>query len=409
MRAPGSTLSPLSHRLFRTLWLASLAGYFGIAIQSTGAAWLMTALDGRADRVALVQTAVQLPIMLLALVGGAAADLYDRRRIMLIAQACIAIASASLALLAWRGLVTPWLLLGLTFALGIGTAFYNPAAQASLGATVPRPELAGAASLHILGFNVARTLGPALGGGLVALGGAVAAFAVNALACLAAALTLLFWRLPPRQARPGTLRIHSAIAEGLRCVRDLPALRAIVARGLAFTLAGSAVWALMPLVARDLTGGGAQAFGLLLAALGLGAVIGASVSHEVRRRFHHETILRAASLVFGAACLTIAARPGFAASFMVLVAGGAFWVQALSGFSVAAQLHAPGHAVGRVTATSTTVVYGGMALGAWLWGHVAEGFGLATAIAASGAAMVLVAALGLALPMPEQEEMKTGA
>jgi predicted MFS family arabinose efflux permease len=190
------------------------------------------------------------------------------------------------------------------------------------------------------------------------------------------------------------------MAEGLRCVRDLPALRAIAGRAAAFTLAGGAIWALMPLVARDLTGGGPQAFGLLLAALGLGAVFGAAVSHEVRRRFGNEAILRAASLVFGAACLIVAARPGFAISFIVLVAGGAFWVQALSGFSVAAQLHAPGHAVGRVIAAISTVVFGGLSLGAWVWGHVAESFGLAAAIAGSGAAMVLVAGLGLAMAMP---------
>lgn len=400
MRNPGSTLSPLSHRLFLTLWLASLAGNFGNAIQSVGAAWLMTALDGRADRVALVQTAVQLPIMLLVLVGGAVADMYDRRRIMLIAQAGIALLSGVLALLSWEGLVTPWLLLALTFALGVGTAFYNPAAQASIGATVPRGELAGAVSLNILGFNVARTLGPALGGGLVAVGGVFAAFAANALACLVAASTLLFWRTPEPEARPARSRIHKAMAEGLRCVRDIPALRTIGARAAAFTLAGGAVWALMPLVARDLTGGGAQAFGLLLAALGLGAVIGAAVSHEVRRRFGNEAILRAASLVFGAACLIVAARPGFALSFVALVAGGAFWVQALSGFGVAAQLHAPRHAVGRVTAAISTVVFGGLSLGAWAWGHVAEAIGMAGAVAASGAAMMLVAGLGLLLPMP---------
>jgi MFS family permease len=408
MRNPGSTLSPLSHRLFLTLWLASLAGNFGNAIQSVGAAWLMTALDGRADRVALVQTAVQLPIMLLVLVGGAVADMYDRRRIMLVAQTGIALLSALLAFLYWEGLVTPWLLLALTFALGVGTAFYNPAAQASIGATVPRGELAGAVSLNILGFNVARTLGPALGGLLVAFGGAFAAFAANALACLAAAATLAFWRLPARAVQPSRSGIHKAMAEGLRCVRDLPALRAIAGRAAAFTLAGGAIWALMPLVARDLTGGGPQAFGLLLAALGLGAVLGAAVSHEVRRRFGNEAILRAASLVFGGACLIVAARPGFAISFAVLVAGGAFWVQALSGFSVAAQLHAPGHAVGRVTAAISTLVFGGLALGAWIWGHVAESFGLATAIAGSGVAMVLVAGLGLALPMPGPEDEARG-
>jgi len=404
MPATGSTLSPLAHRLFLTLWMASLAANFGNGIQSVGAAWLMTALDGRADRVALVQTAIQLPIMLLALAGGAVADMYDKKKVMLAAQAGVALLSALLALLSFEGLVTPWLLLALTFALGIGTAFYNPAAQASIGATVPRPELAGAASLNILGFNVARTLGPAIGGGIVAFGGPFAAFAANALACLAATGTLAFLRLP---AEPGDARermgIHRSMAEGLRVVRDLPALRAIVARAACFTLAGSAVWALMPLVARDLTGGGPQTFGLLLAALGLGAVVGAAVSHEVRRRFSHEHILRAAGLIFGAACMIVAARPGFAASFVVLAIGGAFWVQALSGFSVAAQIFSPRHAVGRVTATSTTVVFGGMALGSWIWGHVAAGIGLQAAIAGSGAAMVLVAGLGLALPMPEHE------
>jgi predicted MFS family arabinose efflux permease len=159
----------------------------------------------------------------------------------------------------------------------------------------------------------------------------------------------------------------------------------------------------MPLVARDLVGGGPQTFGLLLAALGLGAVIGAAVSHEVRRRFSHENILRAASLVFGVACMIVAVRPGFATSFVILAVGGAFWVQALSGFSVAAQIFSPRHAVGRVTATSTTVVFGGMALGSWIWGHVAAGIGLQAAIAGSGAAMILVAGIGLALPMPEHE------
>lgn len=405
MPASGSTLSPLAHRLFLILWIASLAANFGNGIQSVGAAWLMTALDGRADRVALVQTAIQLPIMLLALAGGAVADMYDKRLVMLAAQAGVALVSALLALLSFEGLVTPWLLLALTFALGIGTAFYNPAAQASIGATVPRPELAGAASLNILGFNVARTLGPAIGGGIVAFGGPFAAFAANALACLAATATLALWRLPAEAAgRPARTPIHRSMAEGLRCVRDTPALRAIVTRAACFTLAGSAVWALMPLVARDLVGGGPQTFGLLLAALGLGAVIGAALSHEVRRRFSHENILRAASLVFGLACTIVAARPGFVASFAALAIGGAFWVQALSGFSVAAQIFSPRHAVGRVTATSTTVVFGGLALGSWAWGHLAAGIGLQAAIAASGATMLLVAGLGLFLPMPEHEQ-----
>ncbi len=403
MRSPGSTLSPLTHGLFRALWIASLAANFGNMVLAVGTQWLMTAIDGRADRVALIWTAMALPMMLLSLVGGAFADLIDRRRLLLGAYGSAAAVSALLAWLAFEGLATPWILIGGTFALGVATAFATPASQASIGTVVPRAELAGAASLSILGFNVARTLGPAAGGAIVAAAGAPAAFLCNLAACLVSVGVLLGWR-PPRPDPPVRASLSAALAEGLRCVRDSAPLRAIVARALTFTVAGSAAWALMPLIARDLAGGGPEQFGLLLGALGLGAVLGAAVSHEMRRRFNGETLVRVAALVYGAACLIVAAAPGLAVSFVVLVIGGAGWVQALSGFSVAAQLWAPRPLVGRVTATVSTVTFGGIGLGSWLWGHVAEPAGIAAAVAGSGAAMLLVAGFGLLMPMPGRPE-----
>ena len=403
VRSVGSTLSPLAHPLFRSLWIATLAANFGNMVLAVGIQWQMTAIDGRADMVALIWTAMSLPMMLLSIVGGAFADMHDRRRLLLAAYAAAAAISAGLAWLAFEGLATPWILIGATFALGVATAFYTPAAQASIGAVVPRGELAGAASLNILGFNAARTLGPAAGGAIVAAAGAPAAFLLNLAACLAALLILVGWR-PPRPEPAAHASVFAAMAEGLRGVRDRPQLRAIVGRAFAFTLAGSAAWALMPLVARDLAGGGPEQFGLLLAALGLGAVLGAAASHEVRRRFDHERVVQAAALAYGAACLVVAVAPGIALSFVALVIGGAGWVQALSGFSVAGQVWAPRALVGRVTATVSTMTFGGIALGSWLWGHVAEGFGIAAAVAGSGAAMLLVAALGLLLPMPRREE-----
>jgi MFS family permease len=403
MRAPGSTLSPLAFPLFLTLWIATLAANFGSLVLAVGVQWLMTAIDGRADRVALIWSAMSLPMLLLSLLGGAVADRYDRRRVLLAAYGAAAAISAALAWLVFEGLATPWLLIAATFALGVATAFSTPATQASLGLTVPREELAGAAGLNILGFNVARTLGPAAGGAIVAGGGPFAAFLCNLVACVAAVAILLSWNPPRRDGRPGASLLGS-MTEGLRVVRDRPELRAIALRALAFTVAGSAAWALMPLIARDLVGGGPEQFGLLLAALGLGAVLGAAAAHEVRRRFDGETLVRVAALVYGAACLAVAAAPGLAISFAVLVVGGAGWVQAQSGFSVAGQLWAPPALVGRVTATVSTMTFGGIALGSWLWGHVAGAFGIAAAVAASGAMMLLVAALGLLLPMPRRPE-----
>ena len=401
-----STLSPFRHRIFLALSLASFSSHLGNAIQSVGASWLMTSIAPRADMVALVQTAVSLPIMLFALLGGAIADLYDRRRVMLAAQTMMASASILLALLSFAGLVTPWLLLAVTFSLGIGVAIFSPAMQVTVGEVVPRAELAGAVSLNILGFNVARSLGPAIGGGIVAVGGSSAAFVANAASYAGAILILSRWRRPPSPAGGRTAKrpIGPAIAEGLRYVAATAPIRVILLRAAIFTLGGSAAWALMPLVARQMVGGGPAAFGLLLSGLGVGAVIGAAASTWVRHRYSNETIIRGAGIVFGCACLVVAARPGLWMSFVALVVGGAGWVQALSGFSVAGQIWSPRWVVGRVAATINSVVFGGLALGSWAWGHAAQSIGVAGAIGTSGALMILLPAIGLFLPLPRNED-----
>ncbi|MDB5688920.1 MAG: transporter [Sphingomonas bacterium] len=401
-----STLSPLAHRLYLALLLASFASNLGNAIQSVGASWLMTSIAPAADMVALVQTATSLPIALFALIAGAVADLYDRRKVMLTAQIGMASASLLLAGLSFAGLVTPWTLLALTFLLGSGVALFNPSMQVTVGDVVPRAELAGAVSLNILGFNVARSLGPAIGGGIVAIGGSSAAFVVNGFSYVAAIAILAFWRRPPASPPAGApkRRILPAVLEGLRYVRAAAPIRTILVRAAIFTLGGSAAWGLMPLVARDLVGGGPSAFGMLLSGLGLGAVIGALMSTAVRHRFSNEGIIRGAGIVFGAACLIVAAQPGLAISFVALVVGGAGWVQALSGFSVAGQMWSPRWIVGRVAATINAVVFGGLAIGSWLWGHIAESIGLAPAIATSGALMLVLPLVGLALPLPRNED-----
>lgn len=403
--SPGGTLGAFRHATFQAIWIGSLVSNFGTAIQSVGASWMMTSLASSPQMIALVQTAATLPIGILALASGAIADIYDRRKVMLIAQWLMLSISAVLAVLAYAGLVTPWVLLSLTFMLGSAAALYAPAVAASIGEIVPRVDLPGAVALNSVGFNVARSLGPALGGGIVAFGGPSTAFLVNAMSYIGMIAALLRWRRNSVTASLPRERIGGAMIAGLQYASLAPAIRITLLRTLAFTLCGSAVWALMPLVARDLVQGGPLTFGLLLGSLGVGAVVGALYSTSVRRKVSNERVLSLSSLAFGTACVVVAVSPWLALSMAALVLGGTGWVLALSTCSVTVQLWAPRWVLGRALALLQTVIFGSMALGSWLWGQVAEGQGLQLSIAASGGLMLLLPVLGRRLHMPQNEGM----
>jgi MFS family permease len=395
-------MSPLRHRPFLLILFGSLLSHFGNAIQSVGAAWQLTASGQPADVVALVQSAANLPIMLLALPAGAWADMFDRRRVMLIAQCAMLLLSGALAVMTFGGMASPALIIGLTALLASGVACFNPALAASIGGIVPRAELAAAVALNILAFNVARSLGPALGGAIVAIGGAKAAFVANALSYLA--VIMILWRWRPETSVPAERRrLLAVIGEGFHHAIGSPAIRTILLRAVTFTTTGSAAWALMPLVATQMLDQGSVTFGLLLGALGLGAVIGAASSTWFRARFASEAIIRMAGIIYGLGCAGVAMRPGLLPMLILLVASGAAWVQALSGFSVAGQLWSPRPLVGRITAMVSSLTFGGIALGSWLWGHVAQDHGVATALTISGLAMVILPVIGLIWPMPKHE------
>ncbi len=403
-----STFSPLAHRAFLLILVGSLLSNFGNAIQSVGAAWQLTMMRQPADVIALVQTATNLPIMLLALPAGAWADMFDKRRIMLLAQTGMFALSLLLVVLAFAGLLPPAAIIVLTALLAAGVACFNPALSASIGGIVPRAELAAAVALNILAFNVARSLGPALGGGIVSLGGAPSAFVANAVSYLMVIVVL--WRWKPEVAPPKEKRaLHAVIAEGFRYALGSRQVRTIMLRAFTFTTTGAAAWALMPLVASDVLGRGSAVFGLLLGALGAGAVVGALTSTWFRVRFSAEAIIRTAGIVYGLGCLGVAYDPGLPAMLALLVLAGAGWVQALSGFSVAGQLWSPREVVGRITAMVSSLTFGGIALGSWLWGHFAEDHGVAMALTASGAGMIVLPLLGLLLPMPAHEGVQQAA
>lgn len=398
-----ATLAPFRHRIFLALWTASLVSNFGGLIQVVGASWLMTSLAGSADMVALVQAATTTPIMLLSLAAGATADIWDRRTVMLIAQAVLVAASAALTVMGYLGQLTPWSLLGFTFLIGVGTAIYGPAWQASVGEQVPRAELSAAVSLNSLGFNLARTAGPALGGALVAVGGPPAAFLANTLSYMGLIAVLLAWRRPrPRMLLPPEGML-AAMGAGLRYARLSPGIRAVLTRAWVFGTLGSAVWALMPLIARDLVGGGALTYGVLFAAFGAGAVLGALVSATARLRYANEGVVRAGTLVFGAGTVLAAVSHVLALTAFALALTGAAWVATLSTFNVTVQTSSPRWVVGRTMAIYQMVTFGGFAIGSALWGQVAGRGGLALAIALAGALLLAAPLLGRWVPLPEPE------
>src|SRR4051812_977621 len=322
---------------------------------------------------------------------------------MLVAQVAMLLASAALSFLAYLGLVTPWLLLGLTFLLGCGAALYGPAWQSSVGEQVPRDVLPAAVAVNSLGFNIARTVGPAIGGIVVAAAGAQAAFLLNALSYIGLIVVLLTWK---RTAAPNPLppeNVGAAMRAGLRYVRLSPAIRTVLVRSLAFGLCGSAVWALMPLIARDLIGGGPLTYGLLLGAFGAGAVGGALASTGLRERYAPEVIVSAATLGFAGASVLTAHSPWLVLTLTALLVAGAGWVLALSTFNVTVQLWSPRWVVGRAMAAYQTVTFGGMALGSWLWGFVAHEHGLPTSLTLAGLAMALSALIAFWLPLARAE------
>jgi len=396
-----SPLAPFRHDTFRIIWIASLASNFGGLIQAVGAAWLMTSISQSVNMVALVQASTSLPIMLFSLVSGALADNFDRRRIMLVAQGFMLAVSALLTAFAYFGLITPWLLLLFTFLIGCGTALNNPSWQASVGDMVPRNDLPAAVALNSMGFNITRSVGPAIGGAIVAAAGAAAAFAVNALSYFAILFAIFRWRPSLPQSPLPRERLGRAVSAGLRYVAMSPNIGKVLLRGFAFGLSASAILALLPLVARDLVKGGPLTYGIMLGAFGLGAIGGALLSARLREHLSSETIVRLAFAGFATSAIVTALSTTAWLTSLVLTVSGASWVLALSLFNTTVQLSTPRWVVGRALSLYQTTTFGGIAGGSWLWGAAAEAYGASNALIGSCLLMLAGIAIGLRFALPE--------
>jgi len=403
--AAGGPANPFRVGVYRDIWIANFVSQFGSLIQVVGASWMMLSLTQSAVMVSLVQASNSLPVLAFALLAGALADIYDRRLVMIAAQAFMLTAAVALSVIAALGLLTPWLLLLFTFLLGAGAAFNLPARQASVGEMVPRNLLGPAIAFNSVGFNLSRSVGPALGGLIVAVAGAAAAFAVNAVSYVGLLAVLVRWRPKGEAAGLPREQLGRAIIAGLRYVSLSPPILAVLARGAAFGLSASALAALLPLIARDRLEGGAATFGFLLGAFGIGAVAGAYSSIALRIRFSNEAIMRIALGVFAVASAGSVLSRILFATLVTQVLAGAGWILILSTLNTTVQMASPRWVVARALAIYQTVTFGCVALGALVWGLVAANYGLIVAVLSSSVAVLATLALGLVVALPRVETL----
>src|SRR6188472_4537314 len=300
-----SITAPLRHPVFRRIWLASLLSNLGILIQGVGAAWAMTQMTSSADKVALVQTALMLPIMLISMPAGAIADMHDRRIVALVSLSIALVGATTLTVLEWLHLATPNVLLALCFIVGSGMALFGPAWQASVSEQVPAETLPQAVALNGISYNIARSFGPAIGGIVVATAGAVAAFAVNTVLYLPLMVVLFLWNRTHEPSRLPRERLNRAMVSGVRYIANSPSIRIVLIRTLVTGIIGGSVSALMPLVARDLRHGGAQTYGIMLGAFGMGAVVGALNIGTLRRQMSGEAAIRACTISLAGAMTAV--------------------------------------------------------------------------------------------------------
>jgi MFS family permease len=395
-----AALEPLRVPVFRRIWSASLLSNFGQLILGVGAAWEMTRLTSSADMVALVQTALMLPLMLVSVPAGAMADMFDRRRIALTGLVFASLSAVLLTTFALAGLTTPWVILCFCSLIGVGVALYSPAWQASVREQVRAEQLPAAVALGSVSYNLARSVGPALGGLIVVAAGATTAFAINALLYIPLVLAYVFWR---RERVPGRLppeRIDRAIVSGARYAFHSPPIRTVVIRSFTVGLAGAVIFALTPLVARDQLQGDATTYGLLLGVMGVGAVVGALLTGLVRERLKAELAVQLCSIVTGLATIIVGLSHSLLLTSAAMLVVGASWMLLIALLNVGVQLSAPRWVTARALAWFQSALTGGLALGAWIWGHVAGSWGIDAAFVVAGVAMMLMTLIGLVLPMP---------
>jgi MFS family permease len=411
------TWTPRIYTWFRWIWIAAIVSNIGTWMQNVGAAWLMTELAPSALLVALVQTATNLPVFLLGVLAGAAGDLFDRRKLLLVTQGWMLAAAAVLGVMTLHKSTGPWTLLWLTFALGLGATMNGPTWQAIMPDLVPRSDLPAAIALNSVGFNLARAVGPALGGLVVAAIGAGPAFILNAISFVGVMVVLWLWRREGSRDRQlggneeqrtrSTESVGAAMLAGIRYVRFAPAIHSVLLRSGSFIISGAALWSLLPLVAKTDLHRGSTGYGVLLGCLGAGCILGAMMLHRLRQTFSLDVMVSAASALFGVLNIMLAYLTTFRAVAAALVLTGVCWMTVNSTLTTATQTAVPGWVRARALAVYLLVFQGAMAVGSVIWGAVATRVGLRSAFLAAGIALLAGTAATFRLRLAGLRELDT--
>jgi MFS family permease len=386
-----SPWAPLRIKAYRTLWLAQIVSNIGTWMQTVGAQWMLVHRPNAATLTSLAQAASLIPVFFVSLPAGVLADVLDRRRLLIATSLSMCVLAGTLTALTAAGLTTPAVLLVLTFLMGCGQALTSPAWQAIQPELVPRAQIPAAAALGSMNINVARAIGPALAGLLVAATSPAVVFGVNAVSFLAVTAAVFSWRRPVVE-NGDPERWSTALLSGTRYVRHAPGIRRILLRSALFVVPGSALWALLTVVAGHRLGLGAGGYGLLLGALGTGAVLGAFSIKRLRDRFSDNRLLVLGALAFSVGTFTAATVTVPVVVGLALVVAGTGWLVNLSTLNTVLQLTLSGWVRARGMAAYMVVFLGGQGLGAIAWGLVAQAFGVPEALGVATVLLLLCAA-----------------
>jgi len=399
-RNSAGILRPLRVPIFRHLLIADLVSDIGTFMQNVGAAWLMVSLRAGPGYVALIQTAASLPYFLLALPAGSAGDIFDRRRLILYTETWMVGVALILAVLTISGSMSPWLLLALTFALSAGDAFETPTWRAILPELVSKDDLAAASALNGIEFNLARAVGPAVAGAVIAAAGVATAFAANVVSFFGVILVVARWKRPIRNRTAPPETLTGATAAAIRYVRNSPAILTVLVRTGIVMFFSSTLFALLPSVARSVNDS-AIGYGVLLGCFGAGAIGGALIMQTLRARFSTEWIVSAGVVILGVGIITITRLHSLSALAPVILVSGAAWVLFISLINALVQNLSPDWVRARVLAIFTLVYMGSFALGSAFWGGVAQREGIRLALIYSGLGSVGSVILTLFARLPD--------
>jgi MFS family permease len=386
-----SPWSPLKIRTFKWLWLATLVSNIGTWMHEAGAGWLITTLTESPVVVALLQTATTLPAFFILLPSGALSDIFDRRKYLITGNTGMAVVAVTIGFLTLTGLINQWSLLTLTLLMGMGTAMIMPTWQSIIPEVVPRSELQSAIGLNTMGMNISRVIGSLIAGAILALFGNGFVFVLNAVSFLFVIFALWQWKRVPPETKLPPERFKSAVLTGLRYARHSPALQHTLFRSIGFYLFASVMWALLPLIARDLLQGGPLTYTFLFAAISIGAIGSALLLPKARRYMNNDQLITGASLLFATGMSITALVHVHAIAMLALCLCGAAWITVMTSAQLSAQTALPNWVKSRGIAIFQTFFMGSLAVGPVIWGNVTKLYSLPTAMLAASAGLVVAA------------------